>query len=226
MIEIDERARQAIESPVAYPPEMARIAALAAGHRRRRTRLRTSLVVVVASVVVVAFVALIALPSDNSALRVTAKAPTTVSSTAISSRDESFAIADLRDRLAEEGHAVVADGTASGAPLASNADLLCVDGTQVRVYQYHDLAARVVVSDGISPDGSKITLPLKGSSNKVMLVGWIASPHFFAKGRVIVLVLGDDTRVREALTRILGQTLSPQAPETPQTKAPCASQGH
>ena len=228
MIEIDERARRAVESPVALPPEMATLTALASSYRRRRARRRASVLLGAAGVAVVAFVTVNSLSSDTSGLRVTATAPNTVASTTVvgSSDDHDFGLAELSDRLTREGHEVASDGTAPGSPFAPTANLLCVDSIQVRVYQYADLAARLAISAGISPDGSKITLPLEGSTNKVMLVDWIASPHFFAKGRIIVLVLGDDTRVAKALTQILGPTLSPQARDTTRINTSCKSQGH
>jgi hypothetical protein len=54
-----------------------------------------------------------------------------------------------------------------------------------------------------------------------MLVDWIASPHFFAKDRIIVLVLGDDAALVHALTRIRGPTLSPRALPGTRVKSPC-----
>jgi hypothetical protein len=65
------------------------------------------------------------------------------------------------------------------------------------------------VSDTISPDGSQV-----GSSH-TFSVHWVGPPHFFADGRIIVLVLTDDTRLLAWLPGVLGPTLSPRAPAGP-----------
>jgi hypothetical protein len=220
MIEIDEYARQAVESPVAHPPEMARLRTLANRHRRRRIGLQAGCALGLTSVAVVAIVAVSSISTDESGLHVTVTSPTRPPTTA---DDHGLTIADLTRDLARAGHRVVGDGTASGSPLADVAHLLCVDGTQVRVYQYADAAARVAVSAGISADGSQIEFPSAGSSRRITLVEWVGPPHFFAKGRIVVLVLQDDEKLLAALERLLGPTVSPRALPQPRSRARCAT---
>jgi hypothetical protein len=128
----------------------------------------------------------------------------------------SFSADDLGRALGDAGYDVRPDGTSSGSPLASTAQETCVSGTQVRVYEYADEAARRAVSDGISADGSGIR---RGSSHTI--VEWVGPPHFFARGRVIALVLQDDGRLLRALEQIMGPTISPDAGKYPSAQARC-----
>jgi hypothetical protein len=225
MIDIDEYARRAVESPVAQPPDIATLEAIASRRRRDRRVRRSTLVVGFASVAVAAIVALSLIPSDSDKLNVTAQSPTAVSTTVTGSfTGGDLTIASLTDRLARDGFHVTADGTAPGYPLAAVGTLLCVDGTQLRVYQYANAAARVAVSMGISPDGSRIELPSTGNATRAIVsVDWVGPPHFFAAGRIIVLVLQDDEKVLRALSRILGPTVSPRALRLADHKSPCAT---
>ena len=88
---------------------------------------------------VAAIVALSALPSDDNGLHVIATAPS-LSTTATSSDRHELTISRLTNQLERAGHRVAADGTASGYPFGVDAHLLCVDGIQVRAYQYADAA--------------------------------------------------------------------------------------
>jgi hypothetical protein len=223
MIEIDEYARRAVASPVAEPPEMAKLVALANRHRRRRRGVRATLALGVCAVVA-AIVALGALPTDDNVLHVTATAPP-LSTTATSSDTHELTISRLTNQLERAGHRVAADGTASGYPFGVDAYLLCVDGIQVRVYQYADPAARAAVSDGVSADGSSIKLPsTDGRANTVVVSWlWVGPPHFFARDRIIVLVLQDEDQLLHDLTRILGPTISPRALPRRSLTSPCAT---
>jgi hypothetical protein len=226
MIEIDEYARRAVESPVAQPPEMATLTSLANRHRRRRRGVRATLALGLAGSAVAAILVLSSLPSDNSGLRVAATSPKTTTSTTNTGSSESheLTIAGLSDRLTRAGHIVAADGTASGYPFGVDAHLLCVDGIQMRVYQYADAAARASISAGIRADGSSIEVPLKGSTNRVIVEwSWVGPPHFFANGRIIVLVLQDDGKLLRDLTRILGPTVSSRALPQPSAMSPCTT---
>jgi hypothetical protein len=227
MIEIDEYARQAVESPVAQPPEMAKLVSLANRHRRRRRGVRTTLALGLTGSAVAAILVLSSLPTDNGEMRVAATSPRTASSTTNTGPSESheFTIADLNDRLTRAGHEVATDGTVSGYPFGVDAHLLCVDGTQMRVYQYADAAARASISAGIRADGASIEVPLKGSTNRAIVEWlWVGPPHFFANGRIIVLVMQDDDKLLRDLTHILGATISPRALPRPAAKSPCTTE--
>jgi hypothetical protein len=144
--------------------------------------------------------------------------PPPVPVTVVGAGDETngFSASDLERELVDAGFDVTHDGTAPGSPLAATAEMLCVNGTQLRVYEHADDGARRVVSDSISTDGSTIA---RGNSR--VIVDWIGPPHFFARGRVIALILQDDTELLDTLTRTMGPTLSPDAPQGARATAPC-----
>jgi hypothetical protein len=70
-----------------------------------------------------------------------------------------------------------------------------VEGDNVQVFRYPTEAAAKRDSAGISPDGS-------GSATS--MASWVGTPHFYRKGRLIVLHVGDDIKVSAALRTLLG----------------------
>jgi hypothetical protein len=77
----------------------------------------------------------------------------------------------------------------SGAALASPADL--------QIFEYGSTAAAQADAHQIRADGS---------GNATTIVDWVAPPHFFLKGRVLVIYVGSDT----AVFSLLGSLLGPQ----------------
>ena len=64
----------------------------------------------------------------------------------------------------------------------------------LQVFEYADQAAAEADAAKIKPDGS-----IEGHS-----VSWVATPHFYRMGRLIVVYLGDDTADLGALQTLLG----------------------
>lgn len=75
------------------------------------------------------------------------------------------------------------------------ARILEVDGEGVQVFEYDDAATAAAQAARVSKDGSQI-----GASKPL----WIGPPHFYRKGRLLVLYLGADTRTLERLACLLG----------------------
>ena len=75
------------------------------------------------------------------------------------------------------------------------ARILAVDGEGVQVFEYSDAATAAAQAARVSPDGSQI-----GTSKPL----WVGPPHFYRKGRLLVLYLGEDTQTRERLACLLG----------------------
>lgn len=69
------------------------------------------------------------------------------------------------------------------------------DGESIQVFEYD--SAETMESDAllVSPDGGAI-----GTS----MVAWVATPHFYKKGRILVLYVGDNAQTLELLESILG----------------------
>jgi hypothetical protein len=77
----------------------------------------------------------------------------------------------------------------SGGSLTTPAD--------VQLFEYGSASAASGDAKQIRPDGS-------GNANTI--VDWIAPPHFFLKGRVLVIYVGRD----QAVLTLLGSVLGPQ----------------
>ena len=75
----------------------------------------------------------------------------------------------------------------SGGPLTTPAD--------VQLFEYGSASAARTDSRKISRDGS---------GTGTMTISWVAPPHFFLKGRVLVLYVGNDAAVVSLLTGVLG----------------------
>ena len=75
------------------------------------------------------------------------------------------------------------------------ARILVVDGEGVQVFEYGDDATAAAQAARVSRDGSQI-----GTSKPF----WVGPPHFYRKGRLLVLYLGEDTHTRERLACLLG----------------------
>src|SRR5712692_6496964 len=77
----------------------------------------------------------------------------------------------------------------NGAALAAPAD--------VQLFEYGSVAAAEADAHQIRADGS---------GTATTIVDWVAPPHFFLKGRVLVLYVGND----QAVVSLLGGLLGPQ----------------
>jgi hypothetical protein len=71
-----------------------------------------------------------------------------------------------------------------------------MDGADVQVFEYESVKALQADADQVAPDGGSI-----GTT----MITWVASPHFFRSGRVLVLYVGDDGAVLERLQDVLGE---------------------
>ena len=73
--------------------------------------------------------------------------------------------------------------------------MIKVHGEDVQVFQYANAAAAQAETALISRDGAAV------GTRKVH---WIGSPHFYQKGRLLVLYVGDTDKVQHALEAALG----------------------
>lgn len=73
--------------------------------------------------------------------------------------------------------------------------MVTLNGEGVQVFEYPNVAQMEAQAAQISPSGAAV-----GTRQ----IHWIAPPHFFKRGRVLVLYVGDDDRVIEALEAALG----------------------
>lgn len=102
---------------------------------------------------------------------------------------------DLINRLRARGRKVLRGGKVSQPFFSSAGRTINVDGEQVQVFQYANAKAAEREAKAIDPQGSAV-----GTSMPM----WVAPPHFYKSGRLIVLYVGQSSSVIRALDRALG----------------------
>jgi hypothetical protein len=113
--------------------------------------------------------------------------------------DEIGGLSALIDALRGAGLKVEPRGELDQPFFSVPGRVLIVEGEEIQVFAYPSLEDRRRDSGQISADGSAI-----GTT----MVHWIAPAHFWAKGEVIVLYLGEEGRLLAALSEILGEELT------------------
>ncbi len=101
----------------------------------------------------------------------------------------------LIDNLRAAGATVEPAGDISQPFFSVKGNAITVNGGDVQVFEYADAATADAEAALISPDGSSI-----GTT----MVSWVAAPHFYKTGRLIVLYVGDNASVLNALEGVLG----------------------
>ena len=77
--------------------------------------------------------------------------------------------------------------------------IISVDGYEVQVFEYSNKDDALLAAETIASDGGSI-----GTT----MVSWIEAPHFFRSGRLIVLYVGGEDAVVEALQAALGPQIA------------------
>ena len=73
--------------------------------------------------------------------------------------------------------------------------VITVNGSDVQVFEYENTTAADTEATLVSPDGSSV-----GTS----MMSWVAPPHFYKAGKLIVLYVGESGSVIGALEGVLG----------------------
>ena len=115
--------------------------------------------------------------------------PTPSESGPVGSYDEFVAAVRLAGAAAEPA------GTVSQVFFEPEGQVLSVDRQEVQVFEFSGEEEANAAVQSISQDGSSI-----GTT----MVTWVAEPHFYAAGRLIVLYVGEDGGVIEVLDQVLG----------------------
>ena len=120
-------------------------------------------------------------------------------------------LADLNSNPVAGGQTAVLSGKQSKQPFmqVTGAQVLLWE-EPILVYEFPDAAVAEAQAEGISPSGYKIEQVIPSNPNPqervITQLQWRAPPHFFKRGRLIVLYAGENER----LLALLAQTLGPQ----------------
>jgi len=105
------------------------------------------------------------------------------------------------DHLRATGATVTPEGSIDRAFFSVGGYAITVDGEHVQVYEYASEAAMAADAAEVSPDGYTV-----GRTK----VEWIAPPHFYRAGRIIVVYAGTDATTTQRLTTVLGPQFAGQ----------------
>lgn len=119
------------------------------------------------------------------------------------SPDASPEVAALVTRLRESGLAVTISGETVEQPFFPvRGQILLAGGEQIQVFSFASAESAAAAAGTVSADGGTI-----GTTS----VLWIAPPHFYRSGRLIVLYVGRDTQVLGGLRSALGEPFASRA---------------
>lgn len=116
-----------------------------------------------------------------------------------------FSYADLLSALRARGATVQESGSASSILFAGKGRGLVVDGAALAVYEYSATWEAQLDASRISADGATARRGFGPFGGSAVTVEWIAPPHHFRRGRVIVTAIGSDASILSLLTSILGK---------------------
>jgi hypothetical protein len=103
--------------------------------------------------------------------------------------------AGLVSALEAAGATVEAAGEVQQPFFGPPGQVIKVNGADVQVFEYPEAEVVAHDADQVANDGSSI-------GTQVMM--WMATPHFYKSGKLIVLYVGDDGTVISLLIRALG----------------------
>jgi hypothetical protein len=101
----------------------------------------------------------------------------------------------LMDNLRTQGATVNPTGDISQPFFAVDGKTIDVNRENVQVFEYQDENAAEADAAQVAPDGGSI-----GTT----MATWMGTPHFYKKGKLIVLYVGDNKQVMSLLTSALG----------------------
>ncbi len=124
----------------------------------------------------------------------------------------------LVDGLGEAGATVEEIGDSqlpgAGEPIFSvTGKIIRVSGENTPILEYSNAVAAETETGFISRDGFDLTrLPDSKDEGFAVHVDWIASPHWYQAGRIIVLYVGENQKTLDMLENLLGTQFAGYGP--------------
>ena len=135
----------------------------------------------------------------------------------------------LVDNLRAAGATVDPAGTASADFLALEKQLLTVNGEDIQAFEFGSAEEADAAAGGVSATGSSIVTTMADGTQMASMITWVAPqiPHFYKAGKLIVLYVGSDNDVIDALQEAMGPQFAggearTQAPPTVGETTPAA----
>ncbi|MBI2125842.1 MAG: hypothetical protein HYU02_00785 [Thaumarchaeota archaeon] len=115
----------------------------------------------------------------------------------------------LVDALRAKGLKVEPSGKLSQPFFAIEAQVIDVNGQKLQVYEYASEASMNDEASKVSPDGGSV---------RNSMISWVESPHFYKIGKIIVLYVGKDSTIINALNDVVGPQFAGRSQETEEGK--------
>lgn len=110
-----------------------------------------------------------------------------------------WTLASFTKHMRDSGVAVRLRGEVSQPFFAVDGQVVDIAGESVQVFEYTDSADARAAAGAVARDGSQIV-----ADNILTFVDWIATPHFYLRDRLIVVYVGEQDVVLDALDGALG----------------------
>jgi hypothetical protein len=115
-----------------------------------------------------------------------------------------FSYGDLLAALHAVGATVQEDGPASDILFHGAGHGLLVNGAEVAAYEYGTTLTALLDTNRVSSDGATARGGFGPFGGQAVTVDWMAPPHHFRRGRVVVSYVGSDASILRLLTSVLG----------------------
>ena len=79
-----------------------------------------------------------------------------------------------------------------------------VEGEDVQIFEYETREAMDAEAKYVSPDGTTFVM-----KDHISYVDWIAPPHFYKSGRIIVIYIGSNEKIIGMLENVVGAQFAP-----------------
>ncbi len=108
------------------------------------------------------------------------------------------------DNLRAAGATVDPAGTESADFFAPQGQLLTVNGERVETFEFASAEEGDAAAGGVSATGSSIVTTMADGTQRASMITWVAPPHFYRAGKLIVLYVGCDGDVIDVLRETVG----------------------
>ena len=87
---------------------------------------------------------------------------------------------------------------------APQGQVLTVNGEDIQAFEFGSAEEADAAAGGVSATGSSIVTTMADGTQKASMVTWVVPPHFYKAGKLIVLYVGCDGDVIDALQETMG----------------------
>jgi hypothetical protein len=101
----------------------------------------------------------------------------------------------LIDHLRVDNHTVTPGESITQPFFSVKGQTTTVDTETIQIYEYTDAQSMEADASKVAPDGGSV---------RTSMMSWVGPPHFFKKGRILVLYVGNNQSTIGALIKAMG----------------------